>query len=237
MVYNMPDLELVRSHETRSNIYGVLSMNSKGEEPIIAMIGIKKGFAKISFVKSNKEVDIECHQSEVRELCLNPEGNLLATAGTKGTLIRIFDTSSGSLLRELRRGTESADIQWISFSNNSLFIACTSDKGTAHVFSLKSIEDDENEGSQTIENDEEEIGVKRKESMSYAEKSQQKNKESVLKIFKKVLPKYFSSEWSFKQIKIGGGKDKITKWGFTADDDIVLISNDGEYKIDIDGSS
>ena len=237
MVYNMPDLELIRSHETRSNLYGVLAMSSKGEEPIIAMLGVKRGFAKVSFVKSNKEVDIECHQSEIRELSLNPDGTLLASAGTKGTLIRIYDTASGNLQRELRRGTESADIQWIAFSNSSLFIACTSDKGTAHVFSLKSLESDLNDDSPVADNEEEEVATSRKESMTLGEKSNQKNKESVLKMFKKVLPKYFSSEWSFKQIKIGGGKDKITKCGFTADDDIVLISNDGEYKIDIENTT
>jgi len=63
------------------------------------------------------------------------------------------------------------------------------------------------------ENDEEEIVSYRRESLltSNSEKSLQKNKESVLKFMKKMLPRYFSSEWSFKQIKIGGGKEKITK--------------------------
>lgn len=75
------------------------------------MLGVKRGVVRMSFVKANEEVDIECHQAEIRSLTLNPEGTLLATAGTKGTLIRIFDTSNGVPLKELRRGTENADIQ------------------------------------------------------------------------------------------------------------------------------
>jgi hypothetical protein len=75
------------------------------------MLGTKRGFAKVSFVKSNEEVEIECHQAEIRILSLNPEGTLLASASTKGTLIRIFETSHGIGLKEVRRGFESADIQ------------------------------------------------------------------------------------------------------------------------------
>lgn len=64
------------------------------------------------------------------------DGTLLATASTKGTLIRIFDTAEGIGLKEVRRGTDSADIQCIAFNYSSVYLACTSDKGTAHIFSL-----------------------------------------------------------------------------------------------------
>ena len=56
-----------------------------------------------------------------------------------------------------------------------------------------------------------------------------KTNKAMLSFFSKILPKYFSSEWSFAQYVIGWGKDEITKWGFTSDDELILISTDGTY--------
>lgn len=111
MVFNFDDLELLRTHETISNPDGIIALNTKGDEPIIAMLSVKRGFGRISHVNQNKEVEIECHQTNIKYLTLNPEGSLLATASIKGTLIRIFETTNGDPLKELRRGSENADIE------------------------------------------------------------------------------------------------------------------------------
>jgi hypothetical protein len=52
--------------------------------------------------------------------------------------VRIFSTADGSKLRELRRGSDPAAIYCLAFSRGELpdWVAVTSDKGTAHVFSL-----------------------------------------------------------------------------------------------------
>lgn len=61
----------------------------------------------------------------------------LATASDKGTLIRVFDTYSGELLQELRRGMDRAEIFSLAFNAASSFLACSSCKGTVHIFSLQ----------------------------------------------------------------------------------------------------
>ncbi|OWA52547.1 putative WD repeat domain phosphoinositide-interacting protein 3, partial [Hypsibius exemplaris] len=53
-----------------------------------------------------------------------------------GTLIRVFDTSSGSQLFELRRGANKADIFCIGFNLDSSLLCLSSDHGTIHIFSL-----------------------------------------------------------------------------------------------------
>ena len=60
----------------------------------------------------------------------------MATASDKGTLIRVFSTEDGTPLQEVRRGSDKAEIYSIAFDKNSDFIACSSDKGTIHIFTV-----------------------------------------------------------------------------------------------------
>ena len=55
----------------------------------------------------------------------------------QGTLIRLFETENGTLLQEVRRGADHADVHCISFDPASKFLACSSDKGTIHIFAIK----------------------------------------------------------------------------------------------------
>lgn len=69
-------------------------------------------------------------------MTLNYNGSLLATASDKGTLIRIFETEEGAPLQEVRRGSDKAEIYSITFDKSSRWIACSSDKGTIHIFTV-----------------------------------------------------------------------------------------------------
>lgn len=106
------------------------------------------------------------------------------------------------------------------------------------MFSLCSSEGDGFDFESSVfqkEPEDEDINLMRRESiLTKTDKGNLKNKESLFKFMKKVLPKYFSSEWSFAQIKIGGPKDKFTECGFIGEDKIVLISWDmkGSSKYD-----
>ena len=80
---------------------------------------------------------VNAHNSSIACIALNSSGSLLATASDKGTLIRLFRSDTGDRLQELRRGSDKAEIFNLSIDLQSNWIACTSDKGTVHVFSIR----------------------------------------------------------------------------------------------------
>ena len=50
--------------------------------------------------------------------------------------MRVWDTHSGKKVRELRRGTDKADIYGVAFRPDEQELCVWSDKGTVHIFSL-----------------------------------------------------------------------------------------------------
>ncbi len=86
---------------------------------------------------SSAPVTINAHQNELWCLAMNQKGTMIATASTKGTLIRIWDAAKRQMLAELRRGTDQALLYCINFSPKDEWICCSSDKGTVHIFALQ----------------------------------------------------------------------------------------------------
>ncbi|KAF4574858.1 hypothetical protein EYR36_006209 [Pleurotus pulmonarius] len=115
---------------------------------------------------------IAAHTSDLTTLTVPPSGRLLATTSSRGTLIRIWDTHTGKLIRELRRGTNKADIYGIAFRPDETEICAWSNNGTVHVFAVTG-----------------------------SESSNRQSSLSVLTTYL-PHPKYFDSEWSYAQYRI-----------------------------------
>jgi len=117
---------------------------------------------------------IVAHNTAITTLAVTPSGKLLATTSVRGTLVRVWDTSTGKQTRELRRGTDQAEIYGVAFRPDEAEICVWSDKGTIHVFSLVA---------------------------GGAGPSNRQSKLSSLTSFIPI-PKYFESEWSYAQFRI-----------------------------------
>mmetsp|Transcript_10372 Transcript_10372/g.25463 ORF Transcript_10372/g.25463 Transcript_10372/m.25463 type:complete len:373 (-) Transcript_10372:291-1409(-) len=167
-IYRFSDLTLIDHIETFPNPRGLCTLSASQDRTVLACPGVQKGKILVVFYDQQKiqsaqsglantnqdQKDggdftrmqncrekttlITAHESKVSQLSLNFEGTLVASASDKGTLIRIFDAESGGLLQELRRGVDRADIQCITFSQNSQWVVVSSDKGTIHVFAVGS---------------------------------------------------------------------------------------------------
>ncbi|KAJ7283768.1 SVP1-like protein 2 [Mycena rebaudengoi] len=79
---------------------------------------------------------IAAHTTALTTLAVPPSGRLLATTSSRGTLVRTWDTVTGKLVREFRRGTDKAEIFGVAFRPDERELCVWSDKGTVHVFTL-----------------------------------------------------------------------------------------------------
>ncbi|KAM9597831.1 WD repeat domain phosphoinositide-interacting protein 3 isoform 3-T3 [Trichechus inunguis] len=106
---------------------------------LLAFPGTHTGHVQLVDLASTEKppVDIPAHEGVLSCVALNLQGTRIATASEKGTLIRIFDTSSGHLIQELRRGSQAANIYCINFNQDASLICVSSDHGTVHIFAAE----------------------------------------------------------------------------------------------------
>ncbi|GAU96607.1 hypothetical protein RvY_08033 [Ramazzottius varieornatus] len=125
--------------ETRDNPRGLCELNTTSDRQIMAFPGVKCGTLQIKNFSSPDatQAPIKAHQTDLACIAVSQNGNICATASTKGTLIRVFDTLKRTLLVELRRGMDTARLYSINFSLDSEYLCVSSDKGTVHIFAVK----------------------------------------------------------------------------------------------------
>ena len=240
-VIELPKLNFLNIFQIYDNSNGLFSISSDEKILVLAFPYINCGFVKIKHY--NKEINvpnINAHDTDISFLTLNPEGNLLATSSQRGTTIRIFNTLNGELIQELRRGAKKAEIYFITFDFNNKFLACSSDSGTIHIFSIytsikylteKGIIKDKSNNS----NKKEETNIK-------GEKIEiPKNPKSFIGSIISVLKtgiSYFESEWSFAQFRLPKNKDEKTIISFSQfDNSINVLTRSGNlYKASFEPS-
>ncbi|CAN7052585.1 unnamed protein product [Brassica rapa subsp. trilocularis] len=214
-VYNFVDLKLMHQIETIANPKGLCAVSQGGGGSMVLVCpGLQKGQVRIEHYASKRTKFVMAHDSRIACFALTQDGGLLATASSKGTLVRVFNTVDGTLRQEVvRRGADRAEIYSLAFSSNAEWLAVSSDKGTAHVFGLKV-----NSGSQV--KDTPRIAAELTRSSS--------SPSSSLSLFKGVLPKYFSSEWSVAQFRLVEGTQYIVAFGHQKNT-VVILGMDGSF--------
>lgn len=196
-VYNFANLKLQHHIETVSNVKGLCALCPNARNCVLVCPGLHRGHLRVELYDLKKTTLIAAHETTLACMAVNMEGTRVATASEKGTLIRIFDTTNGQLLQELRRGADRADIYSIGFHPEGKWLCVSSDHGTIHVFALQCETD----------------GVA--------------NNRSSLSLLRALLPKYFSSEWSFAQFRV---KDVRTICAFGVDNQsLIVVSADGSF--------
>jgi WD40 repeat protein len=215
-VYNFADLKLVDHIETIANPKGLCALCPYSSNTVLVCPGLQKGHVRVELYDQKATKVIPAHEGALACFALNFDGTRLATASEKGTLIRIWDTASGEPLQELRRGANAAEIFSICFNYNSQFLATSSDKGTIHIFSLGAPQPNKEE----VKNDD------KKDDPA-------NNRKSSLFFLKGVLPKYFSSEWSFAQFRVADART-IVAFGHDKNTVIIVSAEGSFYRVTFD---
>ncbi|KAJ1979644.1 Phosphatidylinositol 3,5-bisphosphate-binding protein [Dimargaris xerosporica] len=245
--------QLLHSFETADNELGVIALSSDNTNSILAIPGRQPGHVQIvdlnayfappprpdggnalgatAPMSTNVSI-ITAHASRLSCLAINAEGTKLATASEKGTLVRIFHVASGRLLNELRRGVDRAEIYSIAFSHDSTRLCVASDKGTVHIFNLEI-------GASDLHANGPQYGQVAATSPSSpgsagAVRAVSGNRQSSLSFMRDLLPRYFSSEWSFAQFRVSGDVRCICAFGNERNSVIVLCSDGSCYKYTFD---
>ncbi|XP_010922804.1 autophagy-related protein 18c [Elaeis guineensis] len=228
-VYNLLDLKLLHQIETLSNPKGLCCLSHHSNTSVLACPGLHSGQVRIEHFGLKVTKFISAHDSHIACLTLTMDGLLLATASVKGTLVRIFNTMDGTRLQEVRRGADRAEIYSIALSPNVQWLAVSSDKGTIHIFSLRvRVVGEDASNHQTFGQG---PGMVHQNSSSSLDAlispNTGANPGSSLSFMRGVLPKYFSSEWSFAQFHLPEATRYIAAFG--ARNTVVIVGMDGSF--------
>ncbi|KAG9140823.1 hypothetical protein Leryth_025225 [Lithospermum erythrorhizon] len=228
-VYNFMDLKLLHQIETVANPRGLCCLSHQRNTSVLACPGLRRGQVRVEHFGLTTTRLINAHDSQIACLTLSMDGLLLATASTRGTLIRIFNTMDGTKLQEVRRGADKADIYSLALSPNAQWLVVSSDKGTIHVFTLRVRVIGEDAAVGTATNIATAMCHQNSSSSLDAliAPSTGSNPSSSLYFMKGVLPKYFSSEWSFAQCHLPDCTQYIASFG--AQNSILVVGLDGSF--------
>lgn len=134
-LYIVPEMKIYDVFKTAENPMGAYSFGGINELFAVSLSNEKGGI----YIKYyDKEVVIEktIHESTITCIEVSPDSKICATTTVTGKTIEIFSTENGDLIKQVRRGIDSAHIYNLSFDPNSKWLACSSDKGTLHIFSV-----------------------------------------------------------------------------------------------------
>ncbi|ACO61635.1 predicted protein [Micromonas commoda] len=212
-VYNFADLKILHQTDTVANPLGLCALSPTQDSTVMACPGLNKGQVRVELYDLGVTKFISAHDGELAQLQLTLDGALLATASEKGTLIRVYDTASATLMHEFRRGADRATVYSIAFAPGKDFLAVSSDKGTVHVYVVPERASGSNQEGGVVD------------------------AKAAFSFVKGFLPKYFSSEWSLAQFKLPDFTRSLVAFGPEPNTLIVVTVEGTYYKVGFDPKS
>lgn len=101
-IFNFVTLKLIEQVDTFPNPLGLCAL-SQAEKPISKIICLpaqEKGSLKVLNYVVDKSIDlvIPAHDTEIGAMAVNPDGTLIASASSRGHIIKIYSTDGGEVV-------------------------------------------------------------------------------------------------------------------------------------------
>ena len=77
------------------------------------------------------------HERRVKCIAMNTDGSIAVTVSDNGTALKVIDVVTGDILKQVSRGTTPSMVNTISVNSDASLVACVSESGTVHCFSVK----------------------------------------------------------------------------------------------------
>ncbi|XP_026815420.1 WD repeat domain phosphoinositide-interacting protein 2 isoform X2 [Rhopalosiphum maidis] len=139
-IHNIHDMKVLHTiRDTPPNPAGLCCLSTNSDLCYLAYPGSSTtGEVQIFDAINLQSVSmISAHESPLAAMAISHQGNRIATASERGTVIRVFNISDGAKLYEFRRGVKRCvSICSLAFSIDGLYLCSSSNTETVHVFKL-----------------------------------------------------------------------------------------------------
>ncbi|RLU26902.1 hypothetical protein DMN91_000700 [Ooceraea biroi] len=140
-IHNIRDMRVLHTiRDTPPNLTGLCTLSPNSDNCYLAYPGSNTiGEVQIfDAIHLQAKTMIPAHDSPLAAIAFSSTGTKVATASEKGTVIRVFDVHEGTKLFEFRRGVKRCvTINSLSFSMDSMWLCCSSNTETVHIFKLE----------------------------------------------------------------------------------------------------
>jgi len=140
-IYSTGDMKILYTINVKDITLGKLVLSPNSDKNVWLCFSSSTDGGEIqvydTLYPSTVKTRFQAHKSPIMKICLNKEGDRLATCSCKGTIIRIFSIPKGDKLCTFKRGISNAFIFYMNFSANSEDLICTSDAGMIYIFDIK----------------------------------------------------------------------------------------------------
>jgi len=139
-IHNIRDMKVLHTiRDTPPNPKGLCALSINSDNCFLAYPGSTTTGEVQLFDAFNLQAKlmIPAHDAPLAAIAFNPSGSKLATASERGTVIRLFNVLDGTRIIEFRRGVKRcAHVYSLAFSQDSEYLALSSNTETIHIFKL-----------------------------------------------------------------------------------------------------
>ena len=133
-IFELGTMKLLTTLDTAPNPHGVCALSVNAEASLTAVL--PSGTAPnwqgklviFDAAHAHPIRTLDAHQSRIQCVSIDYQGELMATASVKGTVVRVFQLSTGACLHKFRRGHAPATVHSLAFAVPSLSTIA----GTSH---------------------------------------------------------------------------------------------------------